>query len=566
MPALSLPLLLPLVAFLSSCQSEPTSTLSVQPALQAQPRNLIYGDSIDIIPINPTFLGNFTRNYYGDSAPARLDLIWKTYLGAGVTIVPVGGGTRRVWEGAGWTGQPLLFEENGKLVIIQGCYDHTLKKIDGETGEIIWKYEFDDVLKGTGTFWADPNAREVNKKYMIIQGSRLGNKNTRNSPFVWSFRAVSFLTGEELWRFNSVRTQSYARDVDASALIHNDTGYIGLENGIFMVFDPSPEKAVMKDGYLQPAVYDQDTMYTMADAVAHGNNLVAEASPTIFGNYIYVPTGAGHVYGYNLHTDSIDWDFYTGSDIDGTMPLTSDSCFLLAIEKQYIKGQGGVFKIDPLKPDTACVVWFFPTPNRSYAEWDGGIIGSVTINDSYLNQQEPPPTPPLQEGSNIYSPPYKEGSPKAGVVSSPPGKEGWPKAGVVNSPPDKQSQGGVPDHWGTRLACFTAIDGNFYVVDHMHIDSSKTVKGPNLDRDYSTPELIFKYPTGPAISTPIIVGNRIVVATYEGFYLFEYDADLNFRLLDSRSDLWEVEATPVVHNGRIYVASRNGYLHCFGGK
>lgn len=492
-----------LLSLLSAC-SEGTASVRAQVAVNADSRPLIFGDSFHIQPINPTFLGNFHRNYYGDSAPARLDLIWKTYLGAGVTIVPVGGGTRRVWEGAGWTGQPLVFKQNGQLVLIQGCYDHTLKKINAETGEVIWKYEFDDVLKGTGTFWVDPNAREVNKKYVIMQGSRLGNKNTRNSEFVWSFRAVSFLTGEELWRFNSVRTQSYARDVDASALVHNDTAYIGLENGIFMVFDPSPEKAEMKDGYLQPVVYDQDTMYTKADAVAHGGNLVAEASPTILRNHVYVPTGAGHVFGYNLDTDSLDWDFFTGSDIDGSMPLSDDSCLLLAIEKQYIPGQGGVFKLDPSKPDSACVVWYYPTPTKGFAEWDGGIIGSVTINDSYRKPGDP------------------------------------------------------------HLACFTAIDGNFYVIEHATIDSSRTVKGPNLDQEFPTPTLLFKYPTGPAISTPIIVRNRIVVATYEGFYLFEYDDDLNFKLLDSRLDLWEVEATPVVHNGRVYLASRNGYLHCFG--
>ena len=485
-----------------SCADNPND-LFAQAALQLERTYLLPGDTFNIQPINPTFLGKFERNYYGDSAPARLDVIWKTYLGAGVTIVPVGGGQRRIWEGAGWTGQPLLFYERGKLVIIQGCYDHHLKKLDGETGKVIWQYEFDDVLKGTGTFWVDPNARDVNKKYVIMQGSRLGNENTRHSRFIWSFRAISFLTGEELWRFNSIRTDSYARDVDASALIHSDNGYIGLENGILMVFDPSPEKAEMRDGYLQPRIYDQDWMYSESDIAAHGNNLVAEASPTILGNRIYVPTGAGYVYGYNMDIDTFDWVFYTGSDIDGTMPVTHDSCLLLAIEKQYIPGKGGVFKLDPSKPADSSVVWYFPTENRDYAEWEGGIIGSVTINDETRKPDDP------------------------------------------------------------YLACFTAIDGNFYVVEHTAI-SKKTVKGPNLDHTYPTTELVFKYETGPAISTPIIVGGRMIVATYEGLYLFEYDDRLNFKLLDKRTDLWEVEATPVVHNGRVYLASRNGYLYCFG--
>lgn len=498
-------ILLPIASVLILQCSSNDGPAEAPAATRAELTFPLNGDTFDIELVNRTFLGNFHRNYYGDSAPARLHIVWKTYLGGGKTVLPIGNGVDRIWEGAGWTGQPLLFYENGRLVLVQGCYDHNLKKFDAATGELIWKYEYDDVIKGTGTFWADPNARDVNKKYVLLQGSRLGNNNTRSSPFVWSFRAISFLTGQELWRFNSVRTQSYARDVDASALIHNDTGYIGLENGIFLVFDPSPEKAVEKDGYLQPAVYDQDWMYTDADAKAHGNNLVAEASPTIFQNRVYVPTGAGHVYGYNLDTDTLDWDFFTGSDIDGTMPVTDDNCLVASVEKQYIPGQGGVFKLDPTKPaDSSCVVWYFPTKNKKYAEWYGGIIGSVTINDQTR-----------QEGD-----PY--------------------------------------------MACFTAIDGYFYVVDHMSIDSTRLVLGPNNKRKYHPPKVLFKYPTGAAISTPIIVGNRMIVATYEGLYLFEHDEELNFRLMDKRTDLWEVEATPVVHNGHVYLASRNGYLHCFG--
>ena len=47
-----------------------------------------------------------------------------------------------------------------------------------------------------------------------------------------------------------------------------------------------------------------------------------------------------------------------------------------------------------------------------------------------------------------------------------------------------------------------------------------------------------------------------------GLHLFRYDEKLNFTLLDTRPYVFE--ATPVVHDGRIYVASRNGYLYCFG--
>ena len=75
-----------------------------------------------------TFLGNFQRNYYGNVAPDSLNIIWKHYLGSGKTIISRKLG-ERTWAGAGWTGQPLLVKEDSNLVLIQGSYDHNLKKL-----------------------------------------------------------------------------------------------------------------------------------------------------------------------------------------------------------------------------------------------------------------------------------------------------------------------------------------------------------------------------------------------------------------------------------------------------
>ena len=93
-----------------------------------------------VIPVIPTFLGNNERNYYGRNAPEKLDLIWKLYLGEGETVISRKIGSK-IWAGAGWTGQALLIQEDGRLYLIQGAFDHRLKKIDAETGDIIWEYE-----------------------------------------------------------------------------------------------------------------------------------------------------------------------------------------------------------------------------------------------------------------------------------------------------------------------------------------------------------------------------------------------------------------------------------------
>ena len=146
-------ILLPLMMgnfFYASAQEKISSTL-------VNDEIFIKNDSV--FPIIQTFLGNWERNYYGEGAPDTLGLIWKLYLGKGETVISRKSGSR-IWAGAGWTGQPLLVNERGRLFLIQGAYDHHLKKIDAETGDVIWQYKCDDVIKGTGTIWVNRKAEK----------------------------------------------------------------------------------------------------------------------------------------------------------------------------------------------------------------------------------------------------------------------------------------------------------------------------------------------------------------------------------------------------------------------
>ncbi len=477
--------------------------------------SLLLADRIEII--NPTFLGNEKRNYYGNEAPSKLQLIWRIKLGTGTTRV---GSTLKSWSGAGWTGQPLMIKQDTNLYLIQGAFDHRLKKINAKTGKIIWQYKFDDVLKGTGTFWVNPYADTITDRYLILQGSRKGNNKSLASKIVPSYRAISFITGKLVWQLNSTRTRSYSRDVDASSLIINDTAYIGLENALFTIFNPNPKKAKIKDGILQPEIIFQDTLYKKSDIIKHRGNLVTESSPSKLGNRIYVTSGSGHVYGYNLNTKKLDWEFFTGSDMDGSPIVTHDSCILVSLEKEHISGKGGVFKLDPAKSPDSSVVWYFPVKDNFFVFWHGGIIGSVSVNDYYLAKQD---------SFNLSS-----------------GKTFATK--------------NIP-----HIAAFTAIDENLYVINTDKTVKGIKVKGPNKKHKYKKPKLIFKYKTGPSISTPIIVGNKIIAATYKGIYLFEYDEKMKFKLL-AHYATGSIEATPFVYNKRIYVASRDGFLYCFGEK
>lgn len=414
-----------------------------------------------------------------------------------------------------------MVRHNKILYLIQGAFDHHLKKIDAATGTIMWQYEFEDVLKGTGTIWVNPFTDSIKSRYIIMQGSRKGNGRSNSSSIVPSYRAVSFITGKDLWQLNSVTTASYSRDVDASSLVINDTAYIGLENGLFTVFNPNPDYARHKSGLKQPEILFQDTLFRESDKIKHGANLVTESSPAQLGNRIYLTSGSGHVYGYNMDTKKLDWDFFIGSDMDGSPVVTHDNCILIPIEKEYIAGKGGIMKLDPSKPaDSSCVKWFFPVEDRFFVFWYGGIIGSPTVNDYYKSRLDT----------------FYHSSGKA-----------------------------IPTNKVANMTAFLAIDENLYVVSSNEPEAGKKVPGPDKKQLYPKPKLIFKYKTGPSISTPVFIQNKIIAATYNGIYLFEHDENMNFKLL-SFYQTGSIEATPFVYNKRVYVACRDGNLYCFGEK
>jgi len=460
--------------------------------------SMLIADTVEVLI--PTFRGNVERNYYGTGSIDNLETVWEFNLGEGETVISRKLGSRK-WKGAGWTGQPLLVKEGRDTFLIQGAYDHHLRKINASTGEEIWKYKFDDVIKGTGSIWVNRKADSKENALIIMQGSRLGTHHYLDADFVPSFRAVSYFTGKELWRMNVEFTRSYSRDVDASVLMYDDTAYIGLENSVFIAFNPDPAKASIKDSMLQPEIYERHLLYNEQDVKSHGGNLVTESSPALLGNRIYVASGTGHVYGYDLRKREIDWDFYIGSDMDGSVVVTSDSCILVTVEKQYIEGHGGCFKLDPSLNPSASVLWYCPVEDSLYAGWEGGIIGTAGVNDLYVDS--------------------------------------------------------LP-----RLAVFTAINGYTYLVRHDSIDLKKYVLGPEKKKKYHPPIIIKKIRTGASISSPIITGNRIITCGYDGIHLFRYDKSLNVNKIGFRP--FVIEASPIIAEKRLFVPTRGGYLWCLG--
>lgn len=458
--------------------------------------------SQDIKPEISTYLGNEKRNYYGNEAPERLDTLWTLYLGEGIS--PAYGNPNKLWKGAGWTGQPLFIREGDKNFLILGAFDYNLKKINAETGKIVWEYKYDDIIKGTATFWENKKEKDPKKRYVILQGSRRGRYNKIDDEIIPSYRAISYMTGKELWRMNVKQTLSYSRDVDGSAIVINDTAYLALENGIFTVFNPDVSKAEKKKKIRSPEIYKEIKYYEGNDTTLHGDDLVSESSPTLLNNTVFTPAGSGRLYGYNIKKGKNTFELFLGTDLQASAPVTNDNCLILGVEKQYMPGPGGVMKINPYADKDNRIVWYYTTPNKKWYHWEGGIIGSVSINDAYENNTE------------------------------------------------------------MQLAVFIDVTGRLTVVNHTKIDSTRKCLAPDGKTWLPTPEVLFTEYIPGTISTPIIVKDKIVAATDNGIFLYKVDLkNMKLKLLDHIPDL-EIDATPIAVDGKIYIASRNGYLYCLG--
>ncbi len=493
---------------------------AIDAALEAARSSIVFG----------SFLGDGNRRTYGQGpAPKSLNLIWKVKLGSGKTRrklddKPVS------WAGNGWTGQCTVVNEAGRDYLLVGAYDHNLRRIDALTGNVIWTSLFDDVIKGTNTVFANPHPTGDEDRIIVAAGSRRGSDYKVGDPRIAPFRAVSFATGRELWRFPIPKTPQYSQDVDSSSLLVDDTLYVPVESGYVYGLDPSRTQPWLD--WVSPVQrYRSPELWTAADVATHkdigGANIAIEASVSRIGSTLYQPSGAGHIYGLRLPDLRVVWDYRTGSDIDGTAAVTRDNKLVCTIEKQYIAGHGGAMMLDPSRPPEQATMWYFPTPDHGIGEWAGGSVGSAAINDET----------------------NKDGSRPA-------------------------------------LAAFTSVDGNLYVVSQ---DTMAPKKVPRFDGTgaYPTPVEVFHGSIGGSISTPAFVGDTIVAAGYGNavelfrvVYTPAAQGGSGVELPARDGSRWKVavkrvakfkagagfEATPLVWKGRVYIGCRDGWLYCLGDK
>ena len=489
--------------------------------IPAPPRPSLTGDGVKV----GTFLGNYGRRFYGlGPAPRRLDVLWRVRLGAGWSSGKLDTDPPSKWAGSGWTGQPNIVVDGGKTYVIASAYDYKLRRIDAQTGEVVWAYQYDDILKSSPSVFQNPSPTGPDDKYIVVAGSRRGYPYKLDDPQVAPLRALAFGSGEELWRLPVPQTRCYSRDCDGSGFYYDGRFYVGVESGYFYALDPLKTEAWAEGD--SPVIEAQQLLLGDERAKSHGRNLVLESSASALGKNLYIASGAGHVYGLRRSDLGVVWDYYIGSDLDGTPVPTRKGLLLQAVEKQYIKGKGGMLALDPSKPAAQAAAWYFPTGNRKVGEWKGGIVGSAAVNDEYNDGGKYP-----------------------------------------------------------AICAFSAIDGYLYVISQDTM-RDQTVAGPNREKGLKTPVQVAKVWNGGAISTPIIVGDALVAASYDQrVHLFhieyapaEKDDDGALPSASGDGTYWTVtleerdqfyaegafESTPTMWNGRIYIGCRDGWFYCLG--
>ncbi len=493
-------------------------------AVPPAPAPSLAGDGVKV----GTFLGDYSRRFYGlGPVPKRLDVIWKVRLGSGWTSGKFAGDPPGRWAGSGWTGMPGVVVDGGRTYVLASGYDHRLRKIDAATGTVVWSYKFDDIIKSSPSVFRNPSPSSADDRYIVCAGSRRGYPLSLSSPDVAPYRAVTFGSGKELWRLPVPQTACYSRDVDGSGFFLDGRQYIGVESGWFYALDPL--KTQPWQGHSQPQVEAQRLLLGDARAATHHGNICLESSPAALGDKIYVTSGAGHVYGLRRRDLGVTWDYFIGSDIDGSAVPTARGKLLVPVEKQYIKGKGGVLCLDPSRPPAKAAVWYFPTGDRRVGEWKGGLIGSVAVNDDYNGGGKRP-----------------------------------------------------------ALAAFNAIDGYLHVISQDTM-APGTVRGPNLEPGLKTPVEVGRIWNGGAISTPLLVGDTIVDASYDqrvtlyhlGFASAQPGDAGALPSGNGDGKYWTVtvtrtvqspffgggfESTPVLWDGRVYVGCRDGWFYCLGQK
>ncbi len=332
-----------------------------------------------------TFRGNPTRNYYGAGpVPVAPHVVWK-YPGEQMCRLSEDRGETTRWCGNGWTGQPAVFEREGRTWVVFGAYDGAVHFVDGATGQpILPPFPTGDIIKGSVS--VDPEGLPL-----VYIGSR---------DNYFRVIAIDRPVATELWKLgaDAVSPVKWNNDWDSSALVLGDYVFEGGENSQIHVIKMN--RGVGADGLVTVAPellwhapgWDDELL------AAAGSEVSIEGSVAVSGNTLYFANSGGLVQGWDI-APLLDgsgvptriFRFWTGDDTDASIVVDEVGMLYGGSEWERHNAQGDavgqMWKLNPAQPD-APLVWsqkdqgaakagVFSTP---------GIVGDLVIATTYTGR------------------------------------------------------------------------------------------------------------------------------------------------------------------------------------
>lgn len=320
----------------------------VDPASSGRP----WGDTVAGLL---TFRGNPTRSWYGlGPVPTSPRVLW-TYPADGTMCgTSTAGGDTSTWCGTGWTGQPAVWERDGRTWVAFGAYDYGVHFVDYQTGaDILPPFETGDIIKGTVT--VDPDGFPI-----LYTGSRDNY-----------YRAIAFDRSEptELWRIDAeeVSPTLWNDDWDGSGLVVDDYLFEGGENSQFHIVKLNRGYAADGTVTVDPELvfntpgWDAQLLDDIGDT-----QVSIESSVAISGDVVYFANGGGLVQGWDISGLAEGRDptrvfrYWAGDDVDASIVADGDGFLYVGVE--YERGNararevGQLVKLDPRAPDDP-LVW-----------------------------------------------------------------------------------------------------------------------------------------------------------------------------------------------------------------
>jgi outer membrane protein assembly factor BamB len=359
----------------------------VDPASVGQP----YGTAVRGLL---TFRGNPTRTYYGGGpVPRAPEVAWRYPARGALCGLSTVGQEEREWCGTGWTGQPAVFERDGRTWVVFGAYDHRIHFLDAATGEpLLPSLVTGDLVKGSVT--VDPDGYPL-----VYSGSRDGY-----------YRVIAIDGDEpvELWRLwaHDVAPTMWNDDWDGSGLVLDDHLLIGGENSRWHVvrlhrgYDAQGRVVVDPELIFDAAGWDDELLAAVGD-----RNVSIEGSVTVVGDVLYFANSGGLVQGWDLaglragRRPERVFRFWTGDDTDATVVADEDGMLYVASQFERLSAGprararevGQIIKLDPSRPDDPLVwsvadqgaalagVWATPALHRDvlYVPTHGGQLLAI---------------------------------------------------------------------------------------------------------------------------------------------------------------------------------------------